>query len=217
MSTSPRALVVVGGDDTHHDLLGAAAVLTRLGAAAGFATAPAVGMQRFAHARPETADADVYVLYDSGALFPAAQQNALAEAIAAGKGLVALHMSNVMGDPEGADRAYRDLLGNHYLSHGPGHHEGRHRIEIVATHPVTDGVDDFDLFDEYYEFAWVDDHCTVLAERTRDDGVRIPVLYTREVGEGRVVYLALGHDMRSWGEPSFQRLVVQAVRWAGRA
>ncbi|MFP3787207.1 ThuA domain-containing protein, partial [Burkholderia sp. SIMBA_024] len=80
-----------------------------------------------------------------------AQQAALAAAVAAGKGLVALHMSNVMSDPQGADRAFFELLGNHYLSHGPGHHEGRHRIEIVAQHPITDGVEDFELFDEYYE------------------------------------------------------------------
>jgi len=214
---STRALVVVGGDDTHHDLLGAADVLTRIGAGAGFATAPAVGMQRFANARPETADADVYVLYDSGASFPGAQQAALAAAVAAGKGLVALHMSNVMSDPQGADRAFFELLGNHYLSHGPGHHEGRHRIEIVAQHPITDGVEDFELFDEYYEFAFADEDHLVLAERAREDGVRIPVLYVREVGEGRVVYLALGHDMRAWGEPPFRRLVTQAIRWAGRA
>ncbi|MFS0894558.1 ThuA domain-containing protein [Microbacterium sp. 179-I 3D3 NHS] len=214
---STRALVVVGGDDTHHDLLGAADVLTRIGAGAGFATAPAVGLQRFVNARPETADADVFVLYTSGASFPAEQQAALAASVAAGKGLVALHMSNVMSDPEGADRAFFDLLGNHYLSHGPGHHEGRHRIDVMAQHPITDGVSGFELFDEYYEFAFADDDHLVLAERTRDDGVRIPVLYAREVGEGRVVYLALGHDMRSWGEPSFRRLVAQAIRWAGRA
>ncbi|MCK8475553.1 ThuA domain-containing protein [Microbacterium aurugineum] len=214
---STRALVVVGGDDTHHDLLGAADVLTRIGSAAGFVTSPAVGMQRFVNPRPETADADVYVLYDSGAAFGGDQQAALAAAVSAGKGVVALHMSNVMGDPEGADRAYRDLLGNHYLSHGPGHHEGRHRIDMVAAHPVTDGVDDFELFDEYYEFAFADDNHTVLAERTREDGVRIPVLYAREVGEGRVVYFALGHDMRAWGEPSFRRILAQAIRWAGRA
>jgi uncharacterized protein len=29
-----------------------------------------------------------------------------------------------------------------------------------------------------------------------------------------VVYLALGHDMRAWGEPPFRRLVRQAMTWA---
>lgn len=217
MPSTLRALVVVGGDDTHHDLLSAAPMLQNLGAAAGFATARAAGLQRFVDARPATADADVYVLYTSGAQFPPEQQEALRAAVAGGKGLVALHMSNVVGDPEGRDRTFRDLLGNHYLSHGPGHHEGRHHVDVVERHPVTDGVGTFELFDEYYEFAFADDAHTVLAERTREDGEKIPVLYVREVEKGRVVYLALGHDMRAWGEPSFQRLVVQAIQWAGRA
>jgi type 1 glutamine amidotransferase len=56
----------------------------------------------------------------------------------------------------------------------------------------------------------------VLATRTRFDGEVIPVLYTRQVGEGRVVYLAMGHDLRVWGEPNFQTLVKQALRWVAK-
>jgi len=217
VNPAPRALVVVGGDDTHHDILTAAEVLQRIGTEAGFATARGAGLQRFVDPRAATADADVYVLYNSGGAFPPAHQEALRDAVRAGKGLVALHMSDVIADPSGADRTFAELLGNHYLSHGPGHHEGRHRVDIVARHPVTEGVDGFELFDEYYEFAFTGTDHTVLASRVRDDGAVIPVLYVREEGEGRVVYLALGHDMRAWGEPPFQRLVRQAMRWAAGA
>jgi type 1 glutamine amidotransferase len=84
----------------------------------------------------------------------------------------------------------------------------------VADHPVTAGVTDFELFDEYYEFELADEKITVLAQRHRADGVIIPVMYAREVGAGRVVYLALGHDMRAWGEPPFRALVRQALAWA---
>ena len=54
----------------------------------------------------------------------------------------------------------------------------------------------------------------MLAQRHRADGAVIPVMYAREAGAGRVVYLALGHDMRAWGEPSFRALVRQAMTWA---
>jgi hypothetical protein len=40
------------------------------------------------------------------------------------------------------------------------------------------------------------------------------VLYAREYGAGRVVYLALGHDLRAWGEPPVRALVRQSLRWA---
>jgi len=142
----------------------------------------------------------------------------LAGMVAGGRGMVSIHCSNIMGWRDGhldpADRPLFDLLGNRYLSHGPGHHEGLHTIEIVAEHPVTAGVDDFDLFDEYYEFELADEKIQVLAQRHRGDGVVIPVMYAREVGAGRVVYLALGHDMRCWGEPPFRQLVRQALTWA---
>jgi type 1 glutamine amidotransferase len=216
--SAKRAMVIVNGDDIHHDLLSASLVFQQLASEAGYATRRAIGTSRFVEPRPETAQTDVYVFYTAGGLFDTAQQQALLDAVKAGKGIVALHGANIMGwEGDGLAPAYRplfELLGNRYLSHGPGHHEGRHTIEIVAEHPITAGLDDFDLFDEYYEFELADDNVTVLAQRHRDDGVVIPVLYVREVGRGRVVYLALGHDMRSWGEPTVRALVRQAITWA---
>ncbi|MFF1877246.1 ThuA domain-containing protein [Leifsonia sp. NPDC058230] len=218
MTDTRNALVVVNGDDIHHDLLSASQVFQQLGIEAGLVTRRAMGLNRFVDARPETADADVYLFYTAGGQFPTAQQEALAAAVAAGTGFVGVHGANIMGwegdgiDP--ADRPYFDLLGNRYLSHGPGHHEGRHTIEIVGEHPITEGLDDFELFDEYYEFEFADDDVQVIAQRHRADGVVIPVMYVRNVGEGRVVYLALGHDMRSWGEPPVRTLVRRALAWA---
>lgn len=211
-------MVIVNGDDIHHDLLSASLVFQQLASEAGYATRRAIGTSRFVEPRPETAETDVYVFYTAGGLFDTAQQQALLDAVKAGKGIVALHGANIMGwEDDGLAPAYRplfELLGNRYLSHGPGHHEGRHTIEIVAEHPITAGLDDFELFDEYYEFELADDNVTVLAQRHRDDGIVIPVLYVREIGRGRVVYLALGHDMRSWGEPPVRALVRQAITWA---
>jgi len=215
---APRAMVVINGEDTHHDLITAALVFQQIGIEAGFATRRAAGACRYSEPRTETAQTDVFLHYTSGGLFPTGQQEALAAAVARGKGFVGIHCANIMGwrgdqiDP--ADLPLFGLLGNRYLSHGPGHHEGRHTIEIVADHPVTRGVTDFELFDEYYEFELADDKVEILAQRHRSDGVAIPVLYAREVGAGRVVYLALGHDMRSWGEPPFRRLVAQGLTWA---
>ena len=216
--SAPRAMVVVNGDDIHHDLITASLVFQQLGTEAGFATRRAAGTGRFSEPRPATADNDVYLFYTSGGQFETGQQQALAAAVAAGKGLVGIHCANIMhwrGDGlDPADRPLFELLGNRYLSHGPGHHEGRHTVEITAAHPVTEGIADFELFDEYYEFELADEKVTILAQRHRADGAVIPVMYAREVGAGRVVYLALGHDMRAWGEPPFRALVRQALTWA---
>jgi type 1 glutamine amidotransferase len=218
MTAAPRAMVIVNGDDIHHDLLEASTVFQQLAVEAGFATRRAAGTSRFVDPRPETAESGVYLFYMAGGSFPTEQQKALAQAVAEGKGIVGVHGANILGwEGDGvaeADRPFFDLLGNRYLSHGPGHHEGRHTIEIVADHPVTAGLADFELFDEYYEFEFADDDVEVLAQRHRADGVVIPVVYARKVGDGRVVYIALGHDQRAWGEPAFRILVKQALVWA---
>jgi type 1 glutamine amidotransferase len=211
-------LVLINGDDPHHDLLAAVPVLQQLGVEADLVTDRGMGMNRFIEPRPATADADVYLLYTSGGAFGPAQQAALKALVEEGKGVVALHCSNLIGLGEGgveADRALFDVIGNRYLSHGPGYHEGRQTIEFVGQHPITAGLEDFEIFDEYYEFEFADDAHQVLATRRRvEDGVAIPVMYTRQLGQGRVVYLALGHDLRAWGEPGFRALVRRSLRWA---
>jgi uncharacterized protein len=220
-SPAPRAMVVVNGDDVHHDLLTAAQVFQQLGVEAGFATRRAMGTNRFSDPLPATAQAGVYLLYTAGGQFTTAQQEALAAAVASGKGLVAVHATGALrgagaagGGPDPADRPLFELVGSRRLPPGPGPRAGRHRIEVVAGHPVTHGVPDFEVFDEYHELEFADGAVTVLARRRRPDGTPVPVLHAREVGRGRVVYLALGHDMRAWGEPPVRALVRQSLLWA---
>ena len=210
------ALVLIDGTDIHHDLFGAALTLQSIGLAAGVRTGRGVGMQRFVDPREETADVDAYVLYTAGGAFGPDQQSALADAVAGGKGLLALHASCVLDDGE-SDRAMVELLGCRYLSHGPGHHEGSYDVHLDDDHPITSGVTDFTLFDEYYVIELSDPDVRVLAWRDAPGGGTEPVLYVREHGLGRVCYFALGHDMRAWGQPMFQRIARQAIRWVATA
>jgi len=210
-----NVMVIVNGDDLHHDLLGAARVFRELATEAGFVATAAMGMGRFIGPMPRTAAADVFLLYTAGGQFGTAQQRALASLVAGGTGLVAIHCSNVLGNLAGAldpaDRPMYELLGTRFLSHGPGHHEGMFEVSIVGDHEITAGVGDFTLFDEYYDIEFADGDVQVIAQRADSPA---PVMYTRTVGAGRVCYLALGHDMRTWGQPPFRALVRRALAWA---
>ena len=66
--------------------------------------------------------------------FPPARQAALAEAVRAGAGLLALHASNVFPSAAGRlDEDYRppfELIGSRYVSHGPRPHESRFGVEF---------------------------------------------------------------------------------------
>jgi uncharacterized protein len=210
----PSTLVLVDGTDLHHDLIGAALALQEIVIEAGLPAARGVGVHRFADPMPATAEADVYVLYLSGPRFDPAEQQALSDLVAAGKGLVALHASNLFGFGPGgvdADRAGIELVGSRYLSHGDAGSEGRFDVRVKAGHPVTKHLSDFAIDDEYYLIDCQPD-IEVLAERDTPAGPQ-PIAYVREHGQGRVCYTALGHDPRAWGNPWFRQLIRQAVLW----
>jgi len=112
---------------------------------------------------------------------------------------------------------WTSLLGNRYLSHGPGPHESYQEISVTREHPAANGVSrSFRLWDEHYEIEFTGSGHEVIAERHRADGSLAPVMYVKTHGAGRVVYLALGHDARSWEEPMFKQLLTQSMSWAAR-
>jgi predicted dehydrogenase len=45
----------------------------------------------------------------------------------------------------------------------------------------------------------------------------MPMAYTKSYGNGRVAYLANGHDLRAWRHPEFQKLLVRAIAWSAGA
>jgi len=218
-----RALVVIAGEDTYHDLAAAGEMLRTAATDAGLTTHLGVGLQRFRESRPETQAADVVVLYIFGAAFPTAEQEALTALVRDGRGLVAVHCANTLRTMEGTlepeDRPMFELLGSRFVRHPAD--SGPHRIVVLPGHPVTEGVQGFGTVDEYYELELADDAIVPLAVRERLEGERfptttVPVMYARHVGAGRVVYLALGHDERGWSAPGFRALLQGAIGWATR-
>ncbi len=40
------------------------------------------------------------------------------------------------------------------------------------------------------------------------------MMWTREFGRGRIFYNSLGHDVATWQNEAWQRLVIQGIQWA---
>lgn len=82
---------------------------------------------------------------------------------------------------------------------------------VDPAHPVTAGLSVLEAPDEQYLSLEVspDVHVLVVAEH---DGVQHPVVWIAP-GPGRVVYDALGHDVRSYGSPSRAELFRREVHW----
>jgi type 1 glutamine amidotransferase len=210
----PSALVVVSGDDVYEDLFAAALHLRDLLVERGFAARTAMGTARLT----DSAADDLIVLYTAMGDFPPAHQSALAEAVRAGAGLIAVHSANVFADVGGRlDEDYRqlfELIGSRFASHGPPPHESRFRVETHRRHVVTRGVAPFEITHEHYRIE-LDGDVQILAWRSAPAG-REPIVYVRDVGNGRVCYIQLGHDIRAWGESSVREIVGRCADWAHR-
>jgi type 1 glutamine amidotransferase len=166
-------------------------------------------------AKVSRADYDVLVFYTSKHKLDEAQERALEKFVEDGGGIVGIHGASFSFDNS---RVWDRLIGGRFTGHIPGTH--KLNIVIVDTkHPITAGVGPFTIIDEEYKhrFAKVDRH--ILARfRERppqsDQKANMDILWTREIGKGRVFYSALGHGKDAWENPAWQKLMVQGILWA---
>lgn len=133
-------------------------------------------------------------------------EQALADHVAAGAGLLLLHAGTASHPTDGAFRA---LAGGHFLQHPPEHPPVT--ITPVAGHPITEGVASFTHPDEHY-FLDVDDGVTQLLTATSELGEQSGG-WCRTHGSGRVAALVPGHTREMLTEPMMRRLLANAVGW----
>lgn len=134
----------------------------------------------------------------------------------AGGGLLALHGAVICFD---AQPAWRELCGASWnwdsSSHPPLDDAA---IEVTAAgrcHPITRDLDDFTMLDEVYGF--LDEDREIVPLLTGEHGGRThPVLWAREVGDGRAVTDVLGHGVESVDHPIHRTILRRAAVWARR-
>jgi type 1 glutamine amidotransferase len=101
------------------------------------------------------------------------------------------------------------LYGGRFVEHPP-----MFRFTVFPMrlpHPVTEGIDAFTVYDEFYVQDVYDD-CMVLMT-AYDRGVCHPMAWVRTEGEGKVACVTPGHDEAAWGVAEVKRLILQALSW----
>ena len=164
---------------------------------------------------------DVLVFYHMWQKITDEQAKVLAECIRQGKPLVALHHSICAYDdwPE-----YFNIIGGKYF-HKPTTvngkeypvcsyiHDVHFNVRIANPgHPVTKGLQDFEIFDETYKGYYVENGVTPLL--TTDESTSTPVIgWTKKYGKARIVTLQSGHDIPTFENPNFRKLLKQSIEW----
>jgi uncharacterized protein len=228
-ASRPVRVLFVLGSPPVHDIVKLPPILERvLSRVGGFTVTrlepplgkPADGAHIARLAELSRRDTDVVMFYTMGLSLGPEQERALQTFVEDGGGLVAIHGAS---GSFGNSAVWTRLIGGKFAGHAPGLFALP--VEIVdPRHPIMAGVTPFTITDEEYTHTFpegVDRH--VLARfRERPAGSRDPngnrdILWTREAGKGRVFYSALGHDEKCWNDPTWQKIMVQAILWsAGR-
>jgi len=127
-----------------------------------------------------------------------------------GKGLLALHAATLCFDDWDE---FAEILGARFTGHGP-YQEYRLRVHADA-HPITEGLADFDITDELYTSPRITDAVEPLVDGEWEGKMR-PVLWVRDYRNSRVCYNALGHDVDTFANPHFQKLLRRGALWVTR-
>jgi hypothetical protein len=136
----------------------------------------------------------------------AEQEEGLLQFVRGGKGLVGIH-----GTGWWIGGRAVDLIGGHANWHPPGL---TFTVNVKdAHHPITQGINDFEVEDEIYISAY-DPAIHVLAS-AEWHGRAHPMAWVKPYGAGRVFYTTLGHGPGTFERPAMQQLLGQGVAWAG--
>ena len=137
-----------------------------------------------------------------------AQQQAIWDFVEGGGGFLALHNAQGIYPPGGL---YYKLFGGDYGGH-PKPYVYTVRVEN-KDHPITAGVEDFEIFDEQHTVKYFLDREHLLLRSIARDNLASEAGWWRELGKGRFCYLAPGHTPEALGHPMMQRLIRNAVNW----
>ena len=138
-------------------------------------------------------------------------------AVHGGVGLGGIHGG--MGDAFRGDLDYEWMVGGHFVSHP---HVGEYTIRVSEPKDaIMQGLPTaFSYVSEQY-YMLIDPGVRVLAEADylyEERTCKMPVVWTKHWGKGRVFYSALGHDPAEFDRyPQIFQMSLSGILWAGNA
>ena len=127
-----------------------------------------------------------------------------------GGGFLSLHSANTAKDK---NSGYGLFAGNIFLGHPP---RCSIDVKICGSHPIVEGVGDFTIRDEHYQIECFAENCMHLFKTVSESGGTQCGGYALERGKGRLCVMTPGHILSVWQNPSYQKLIMNALKWCTR-
>ena len=161
---------------------------------------------------------DVLVLYDMADMDGDTERQHLREFVEAGKGLVVLHHAII--DNQHWQWWYEEVTGGRYLLAPDGalkastyQHDVPMQVHATGKHPITEGLGEFPIVDEVYNFMWRSPKTKVLLEADKPEGEKA-VAWIGPGERSHVVVIQLGHGREAHENPNYRKLVRNAILWS---
>ena len=114
---------------------------------------------------------------------------------------------------------YQFMVGGQWVAH-PGNIIDYTVNIINSKDPITRGLNDFSVHSEQY-YMHVDPSNEVLAETTFNgehaywiEGTKMPVVWKKKYGKGKVFYTSLGHTVDVFDIPEAITIMQRGILWA---
>src|SRR5579872_3800521 len=133
----------------------------------------------------------------------------------------------VMGAAADWGTPLKNIRGKDYPPSGAKGGTAQHITIVDKAHPVTQGVEDFDIVDEAYLCPVFEDsvHCLMrtdfkpVAENFSARVAGHPpgsnmTGWVKTAERSPIVYIQHGHDKVAWENPAFRTLVLNAIKWS---
>ncbi len=147
------------------------------------------------------------------------QEKGLIEAVKNGTGLAGCHGG--LGDSFRSNTNFLFMVGGQFAAH-PG---GKIKYQVnIEDHndPITTGIKDHYVTTEQY-YMLVDPGVKVLATTTFTgehaswvEGVKMPVVWTKSFGKGKIFYSSIGHSMEDFEVYEVMEVMKRGFLWAMR-
>jgi hypothetical protein len=170
-------------------------------------------------------DYDVIVMYDMCPGITPGQRKAFVALLESGIGVVSMH-HNIGAHQDWPE--FRSIIGGKFFTKpgeidgvkykvSPWDHDQEVKVAVVdKDHPITKGVEDFQIHDETYGGYWVNPKARLLLKTDHPKNQPGPIGWVTRYGKSRVFYLMLGHDGKAYANPAYRQIVHQGILWAAR-
>lgn len=168
-------------------------------------------------------DYDVLVFYDMYDAITPAQQKAYTDLLNRGKAMIFLHHALVSYQYW---EEFRHIIGGKYYQEAQVVNGDTlksnyaHDMTIPVTvedtnHPVTAGIQDFEIFDEIYGQCEILSGVKPLLGTTHPQSMRY-LAWVNHYGNSDVLYIQPGHGPEVYANPHFRKLLLQAIQWSAK-